>query len=317
MKKWVKRFGWSLFILFVLLNISCAFQAYHLTHFYTNIPAQDLNDTGFGTKLQAALFGMEIPKSKVVDSLSIPHQNIKIKTEDGLTLAGWFIDNLPDDSALGKGTILMFHGHASSRSGIITEAQAFYHLGYRVLMIDFRAHGESDGNVCTIGYQESKDVKAAYDYIAAKGEKNIILYGISLGAATAMKAVSDYNLHPSKMILEMPFGSLLDAVEGRLKIMGLPAEPLSVLLTFWGGTEQGFWAFSHKPEEYAKKIHCPVLLQWGKNDPRVSEKETDIIFSNLASAEKTVIKYDGAGHESLCKNSPGKWMENISGFLKQ
>ena len=59
----------------------------------------------------------------------------------------------------------------------------------------------------------------------------------------------------------MPFGSLPDAVKGRVKIMGLPQEPISTLLTFWGGVQNGFWAFNLKPSEYAKKIKCPVLLQ--------------------------------------------------------
>lgn len=319
MKKWLKRIGYTLLGIFIFINIVCAFQAYHLTHFYTDVPALNTAQLGFTDKVGIALFGAKVPKSKVVDSLKTPHESIKIKTDDGLTLAGWYLDNTNRDDTINfsKGTVIMFHGHASSRSGIIKEAEAFYNLGYNVFMIDFRAHGESDGDVCTIGYEESKDVKAAYEYVEKKGEKNIILYGISLGAATAMKAISDYNLRPSKIILEMPFGTLLDAVEGRLRIMGLPAEPLSALLTFWGGAEQVFWAFNHRPEEYAKKISCPVLLQWGKDDPRVTEKETDEIFSNLATKEKSIVKYDGCAHESLCVKANEKWMQSVSGFLNK
>lgn len=113
----------------------------------------------------------------------------------------------------------------------------------------------------------------------------------------------------------MPFGTLQNAVEGRVKLMGLPAEPLSALLTFWGGTEQGFLAFSHKPEEYAKKISCPVLLQWGKLDPRVTQQETITIYNNLASAQKKLVEYDSCGHESLCKKENKKWMQSITQFL--
>lgn len=38
-----------------------------------------------------------------------------------------------------------------------------------------------------------------------KGETNIVNLGISLGASTITKAIYDYNLQPSKIILEMPF----------------------------------------------------------------------------------------------------------------
>lgn len=73
-------------------------------------------------------------------------------------------------------------------------------------------------------------------------------------------------MQPSKIILEMPFGSLNNAVKGRVRTMGLPEQPISTLLCFWGGAEQGFWAFNHNPYEYAQKITCPTLLQWGVNN---------------------------------------------------
>jgi pimeloyl-ACP methyl ester carboxylesterase len=112
----------------------------------------------------------------------------------------------------------------------------------------------------------------------------------------------------------MPFGSILEAAEGRIKMMGLPPEPLATLITFWGGTEHGFWAFGMKPSEYAKKINVPTLLQWGKNDPRVSETETDLIYKNLPANKKLVV-YESCGHESLCKKENLKWITEVHQFL--
>ena len=76
----------------------------------------------------------------------------------------------------------------------------------------------------------------------------------------------------------MPFGTMLGAAEGLIRTMHLPDEPLGVELTFWGGLETGNWSFNNNPEEYVKKIHCPVLLQWGEKDNRVTQKETDHIY---------------------------------------
>ena len=118
------------------------------------------------------------------------------------------------------------------------------------------------------------------------------------------------------IFLEMPFGTIEDAVEGRVKMMGLPPQPVSILLTFWGGVEHGFWAFNMKPQEYAKKITCPVLLQWGKNDPRVTKKEEERLFANLAAAHKKFVVYDSSQHESLCKKENEKWMAEINAFLQ-
>ena len=112
----------------------------------------------------------------------------------------------------------------------------------------------------------------------------------------------------------MPFASLLQAVDSRVKIMGLPQEPISSLLTFWGGVEQGFWAFDHGPAVFVKKIHCPVLLQWGAHDGRVSKEEIDEIYNNIPSEKKLVI-YESAAHQSLYLKEPTKWETQVRGFL--
>ena len=311
--KWLKRVGYTLLVLLLLINLIAAFHAYKFTHFYTDAsPVKKPEQMSGGEKLKAIVFGIRYPKSKVVDTLGIPHDTVLLKTIDSVRLESWFA---PKDSA--KGTILMFHGHGSSKSGIIAEARKLYEMGYQVMLTDFRAHGNSEGNTTSIGIYESKDVKAVYDYLKSKGEKNIIIWGISMGAATALKAIDEFGIKPDKLILEMPFGSLHSAVQGRMKTMGLPAEPLSTLLTFWGGIELGSWAFNHQPAKYALKVNCPVLLQWGAGDKRVTEDETNTIFGNIASHDKVMIKYLQSGHESLFKRERGKWTSVMSYFLNK
>ena len=314
LKKLLKRIGITLLVVFVLLNIMAAFHAYKFTHFYSNIPAPlKPAEMGFTQKASAIFMGVKFPKSKVVDTFLVAHDTVGLVTSDGIKLESWYAKS----DSIAKGTVIMFHGHGASKSGQIKEATAFHNMGWNVFLTDFRAHGNSEGEVCTVGVNESKDVKSAYDFIKSKGEKNIVLYGISLGASTILTTFNRFPIRPAKVILEMPFGTLLDGVEGRLKIMHIPLEPMGVLLTFWGGIEQGFWAFSHSPENYANNISCPVLLQWGINDPRVTERETNAIFKNLATRNKMMIKYARSGHQSLCKNENEKWMKCVSEFLDQ
>ncbi|MBC7866617.1 MAG: alpha/beta hydrolase [Gloeobacteraceae cyanobacterium ES-bin-316] len=311
MKIFLKRLLKTLLVVFILFNIMVIFHAYKLTHFYDrtkpNTEAIAKKSTWNTTK--AILMGANALKSENVAPDTIV-QNVYFTTKDNLKLAAWF---LPATAA--KGTIAMFHGHGSKKSALLSEAAIFRSLGYNTLLIDFRAHGDSEGNTCTIGYKETEEVKLAYDYLKAKGEKNIVLFGISLGASTITKAVNEHNLKPARVILEMPFGSLFDAVKGRLKIMQLPPQPLATMLTFWGGTIHGFFAFNLKPAEYAKKIECPVLLQWGKNDPRVSRSETELIYNNIIGPKKLVL-YENSAHESLCKKETAKWTNEVTAFLQ-
>src|SRR5580704_8560305 len=205
--KGLKRFKKILFALlslFLLFNLIAINQAYHLTHFYEHGTVKPLADqtNGFWGKVQVALLGFKLEKlpGTVPDSA---FTDIKLKTKNSLTLDAWFI-RVPH----AKGTIAIFHGHGSEKSANLSQSNTFNEMGYSTFLVDFRAHGQSEGNTCTIGFREAEDVKLAYDYLKDNGEKNIILYGISLGAATITKAVAEYHITPQKIILEMPFGSL-------------------------------------------------------------------------------------------------------------
>lgn len=309
MKKLLLR---TLLIVFILVNTVAAFHAWKLTHFYgegerTKSPEQ-LSTT---EKISAVAFGVKVPKSKTVDSFSIKHEVVYLYTQkEALSIEAWYAKHRRE-----KGSVALFHGHIASKSAIISEAEAFYKMGYSVLLVDFRGHGNSDGDYTTIGYKEAEEVKLAYEYLKKQSNRKIILWGISMGAAAITSAFNKDFVKPDGIILELPYGSLLDAVKGRVKMMDLPPQPLSSLLTFWGGAENGFWAFDLKPKKYAKKIHCPVLLQAGKLDSRVSLKEIDAIFDNI-STEKQKVVYDSAGHQSLYLKEPKKWAKNVSAFVK-
>jgi uncharacterized protein len=313
MRRIIKILLRTFIVSFIFINMVSAFHAYKFTHFYNadEVTVKPDSLKSGWDKAKEALFGINFTKRKndyVPDSSC---KTVYIPNNDSLKLEAWHTV-VPG----AKGTVIMFHGHGGNKSGNVKEAASFRSMGYNTLQVDLRAHGGSEGNTCTIGTDEAEDVRAAYSFIKAGGEKNIVLWGISLGAATITRALHDFaEVQPAKIILEMPFGSLMDAVEGRVKLMGLPGQPLATLLTFWGGVEHGFWAFNNKPYAFAKKINCPALLQWGQNDPRVKRSETEAIYSNIPSPKKLVV-YETCGHESLCKKETEKWTKEVNEFLQ-
>ena len=315
MKKVFKFLFRTLLILFVLLNIITAFHAYKFTHFYDVGQVaykQDADKTSWD-KTKEILFGINAIKGKNKVPADTMFEKVYLTTKDRLKLEGWYFKS----AIAPKGTVVMFHGHGNKKSSVMTEAEGFRQLGYNTFLLDFRAHGSSEGNTTSIGFYETEEVKLAYDFVKDKGEKNIVLWGISMGAAAISKAMYDYPLQPAKVILEMPYASILEAAEGRIKMMGLPAEPLAALVIFWGGIEHGYWAFNMKPVNFVKKITQPTLLQWGRLDPRVQQAETDAIFNNIAATKKDLVIYESSGHESLCEKENAKWMKSVDQFLNQ
>lgn len=308
--KWIFR----VFVFqFILINISAAFHAYKFTHFYSDaaVYKQQPSEGTVFLRTWRLMTGKRIGRSPIVYMPSVPYDTVNFRLKNGKIIRGWYIKA---DSAIG--TAILIHALGSNKGQPLNEAAELRLMGYNTLLIDLRAHGESDGKAFSLGYKETEELKLAYDYVRSRGEKNILLWGMSVGAVIISKAIHDYSLQPSKIILEMPFGSLQDHLESRARVLGFPGEPFAFLVTFWVGVEQGYWGYGYKTANYVKDIHCPVLLQWGKQDEYVSEKEIKNIYSHIGSRKKELVVYDQSGHVPLCWSENDKWHDTVLRFLK-
>lgn len=296
--------------IFILVNLLAYFQASRFTRFdTTGVKARTSDAPGlsFPEKVSTLLFGINNPRPV---NLAQPHctfETIRLKSRQEIEC--WSIRC--DES---RGTVILFHGYSGEKSELLDKAAVFRILGYNTLLVDFMGSGGSQGNQTTIGYYEADDVRAAFEYVHSKGEGNIILFGTSMGAVAVMKALNDYHLGPSSVILECPFGSMLETVEARFRAMNIPAFPLASLLVFWGGWLNGFNAFRHNPVDYARNIRCPALLLYGELDPKVSRSEIDAIFRNLGGFSQ-LRTYPGAGHENYLLKYANEWTKDIGSFL--
>jgi alpha-beta hydrolase superfamily lysophospholipase len=244
--------------------------------------------------------------------LLMPYDTVRFQTSKGLSIDGWLTKK---DSA--KGVVILFHGISVTKSALLDEANEFYYEGYNVFLLDFRGHGNSEGNTTTIGAKEAEEVQLAYDYCHSKGIKNIFLYGSSMGAVSVARAIAEKNIQPAGVILEMPFGSLQSYLKGRARILGFPRQPFAFLTTFWIGMERGFNGYRHSTVRFAKKIKCPVLLQWGNQDILVLENETRAIYEAIPGSNKKLVIYNGAQHESFLRKDPLKWRIEVNMFLNK
>ncbi|MES1216943.1 MAG: alpha/beta fold hydrolase [Bacteroidota bacterium] len=283
---WVRWVLWVLLVQFILINISASFYAYKFTHFYTDPslrtyhPARNVFD-----KTWKLFTGPKIPRSVIKQAPVFPYDTVSLQTVSGISIDAWYSKS----DSVAKGTVIFFHGITSSKSMMVSEADQLRTMGYNVMLVDFRGHGNSGGNKTTIGLKESEEVKLAYDYAVKNGDKNIFLFGSSLGAVVVAKSIADYHLPVSGVVLEMPFLSLQTYMEGNARRVGFPTEPFAFLTTFWTGIENGFNGFGHKTTKYVKQLSCPVLMQWGAGDGFVLRNETEEIYNAIASPHRTIF----------------------------
>lgn len=305
---------WILLVQVILINISAALYAYKFTHLYPAEQAalESPPDNIFAKTWQlfsAPRFYKQLMKEKPVG-----YETIQLKTGNDISIEAWYNKwNTPDSSA--NGTVILFHGLSGNKTTVIHEAEEFRNWGYNVLLIDTRGHGNSGGETTTIGYRESEEVKMAWDYLKGKGEQKIFLWGFSMGAVQIMKAISDHDLQPAGIILEMPFLTLQSHVKNRVRSLGFPKQPFGFFITFWIGAQRGFNGFSFNTVTYAQKIHCPVLLQYGSRDQLVTRDQANRIYEAVASTDKKIVIYDDANHESFLQKDPVVWRKEVGSFL--
>lgn len=296
-------------IVILTLNLIAIFHSYKFTHFSSSAQekTKNPNQLSLGEKLATLVFGVSNPRPTNKRLPNKPFKRVTINSNHNLEC--WLIET-PNP----KGTVILFHGFSGEKSTMLDKADVFLKLGYQTLLVDFMGSGGSEGNQTTVGFLEAEQVKSCFEYVSNQTNDKVILFGTSMGAVAIMKALNDYPIKPSSIIIECPFGSMYKTVCARFKSMNAPTFPMAGLLVFWGGVQNGFWAFGHNPTEYAKNINCPTLLMHGKKDEKVSMQEINSIYSNI-NAQKELIIYPEAGHENYLAKYPAQWQNDVGLFL--
>ena len=308
-KKALNRFLGLVIGLFVLMNIVAFFHAYRFTHFSEQGIEKTRNprELGLATKIKVLLLGIDNPKPVNHEQPARPFETVHLQSSKRIEC--WHIKV---DSS--KGTVIIFHGFSGNKARMLDKSEVFNQLGYSTFLVDFIGTGGSEGNETTIGYKEAQDVKVCLDYVRQTNEKNIVLFGTSMGATAILRASEAFQINPGSAIIECPFGSMYQTTCARFEQMNVPHFPMAGLLVFWGGLQNGFWAFSHNPQEYAGSVQFPTLLLYGEKDAEVSRQETDMILKNL-NGKKRLATFTEAGHENYLKRYEKEWIKEVSAFL--
>ena len=152
-------------------------------------------------------------------------------------------------------------------------------------MIDFRAHGNSEGSECSVGIKEAKDVKKLpMTMLAAAAKKYCVVW--NSGWAQPPLQLGDERLCIHSTLennFEMPFATMHDA-------MCVKYEPacwnrLAHCLLSGRYLKRGMeFRISLRNMQKINRLYC---CNGAREDNRVFKQETDEIFANLVSSNKT------------------------------
>jgi len=246
-------------------------------------------------------------------ALGLKYENVTIESEEGDDLYGWWIPH-PTPRA----TIVFAHGYGKNReqtdlplNELIPE---FHDQGYQVLTFDFRASGISEGNRVTVGANEQTDLTRAVQFAKARTDVPIVLYGISMGAATALVTADDTEV--AAVIADSPFSDLRSYLETNLPVWSdlpnFPFTPMILTVTPWF---TGLDADRVRPVEDVKNIEAPMLLIHGKGDDAIPVSESERIAAANDDIELWITENDG--HVASFESFKAEYKERVFDFLER
>lgn len=242
---------------------------------------------------------------------SLNPEHLYISSFDNLKLHALFINNNTNK------TIICVHGY-KAKDGLYDfgmSASFLNSLGYNLLFVDNRAHGLSQGKYIGFGVLDSIDVNSWIDYLVTNtNQETIILYGMSMGAATVMNA---QNNKVKAIIADCGFASGYDEVAYQIKKMyHLPSFPLvpisNILLKLLA-------KYSLKDKEAYKSIKNyknNLLIIHGDRDHFVPTSDAYKIFDN-ATCHKKILIVPGASHAKSYLKDTELYEQTIKEFLDE
>ena len=242
---------------------------------------------------------------------SLNPEDLYINSFDNLKLHALFINNNTNK------TIICVHGY-KAKDGLYDfgmSASFLNSLGYNLLFVDNRAHGLSQGKYIGFGVLDSIDVNSWVDYLVTNmNQETIILYGMSMGAATVMNA---QNNKVKAIIADCGFASGYDEVAYQIKKMyHLPPFPIipisNVLLKLLAH-------YSLKEKEAYKSIKNyknNLLIIHGDKDHFVPTRDAYKIFDN-ATCHKKILIVPGASHAKSYLKDTELYEQTIKEFLDE
>lgn len=242
---------------------------------------------------------------------------LQLKTADGLRISALFLTpENPNGHA-----VIVCHGLAHDKNSGIRFVQYLLNEGYSLLLIDFRNHGESEGNITTYGYFEKNDLLAAIRYLrdSLGSSVRIGILGASMGASIAVMAAAESSeIHA--MILDSPFASLRQITfEWAAQMTRLPKFLLLLpvnLAYLWLLIFSRCSVPDVEPWQKAKQIRCPLLLIHGGADNIIPAHHSLRIFEN-AGGQKEIWIVDHAEHLGVYLMDTLEYQRRILQFFRK
>jgi len=239
------------------------------------------------------------------EQFGLAYERFVFNTTDGLQLKGWFLPSPSGD----KRTLLMCHGWGDNKGELLRQTYFLNeNAGFNLCYFDFRSHGESEGEITTIGGLETRDFDAAVAWLRANKpdlSDRVGVFGLSMGAAVTVASMPN---HPDLRcaVVESPFSDYQGVIRrwawNHLKV---PRFPFIDVVLWMLRARVGDSKIDHfNPVEAAGRIAPrPLMVIGGECDDLMPVEDVRRVFAAAREPKKLWI-VPGAFH-AKCREAGG------------
>jgi pimeloyl-ACP methyl ester carboxylesterase len=249
-------------------------------------------------------------------SFQLASEDATFRSADGVELRGWWV---PADEP--RGTVVMIHGLNRSRIEMIKKVPFVHERGWNALLFDLRHHGDSGGEATTFGVREKDDVRAAIALARERSPGQVVLWGVSLGGASAVMAAAEEPA-VAGVICDSSFRDLRDTVAHHIRLFrgwrwwlrAVPAWPVTDEVLFWMGHKGGFDTGAADVLSAAASLEGRPALFVANSDDRRVPKEIAFELAEAAGPAAEVLIVPGKSHGGAWRNGTAAY-ENAAASL--
>jgi alpha-beta hydrolase superfamily lysophospholipase len=240
----------------------------------------------------------------------------RITTRDGIPLQGWlFTPHTSNGYA-----VILLHGVADTREGMMGHAPYLLQAGYTVLAPDFRGHGTSGGDVIGYGAMEAEDIHEWCDWLLTYRPLTR-LYGLgrSMGAAILIEALPREPRFRA-IVAECPFFTFEDVAYyrlGRMSHLGRAALWPVIHFGFaYARLRYGIDLTQASPADAVRTTKIPVLLVHGTADTNIPSSHSERLHAVNPSAT-TLWLVPGAEHLNSMNLNPPLYVRTVLDWFQE
>lgn len=237
-------------------------------------------------------------------------KEVKIEN-DGLKLYGEFFD-------LGyKKCAILLQGRTESLLYCYYYAKPYIESEYNILVIDSRAHGNSDGIYNCVGLKEYKDVIKWAELLHDKfSQEEIVIQGICIGASAALYATHYGPDYIKKVITDGMYINFYETFKNHMIVDKRPIFPflkeIALIMRFKAGVN-----IKKGPLNLIDKFNKPILFLYSKEDKFSLPEKSKILYEKCGSKDKEIVWFDHGAHSHIRINNMEKYDNSIKEFLKK